>query len=59
MGKFNQQHSEHDIIIAGGGISGLALAYGLVASVTIVFSRMLTSIGTRISFLLIEPDKVS
>lgn len=31
MGKFNQQHSEHDIIIAGGGISGLALAYGLVA----------------------------
>jgi octopine oxidase subunit B len=31
MGKFNQQSSEHDIIIAGGGISGLALAYGLVA----------------------------
>ncbi|BHH86168.1 NAD(P)/FAD-dependent oxidoreductase [Desulforhopalus sp. 52FAK] len=31
MGKFNQQSSDHDIIIAGGGISGLALAYGLVA----------------------------
>jgi glycine/D-amino acid oxidase-like deaminating enzyme len=32
MGNIKQQsHPEHDILIAGGGISGLALAYGLVA----------------------------
>lgn len=34
MGNFKQQTSEHDIIIAGGGISGLAVAYGLAAKGT-------------------------
>ncbi|MBM9513083.1 NAD(P)/FAD-dependent oxidoreductase [Desulfogranum marinum] len=34
MGKFKRQTSEHDILIAGGGISGLAVAYGLAAKGT-------------------------
>ena len=50
MGKFNQQNSEHDIIIAGGGISGLALAYGLVvkgAKVTLLDAPTQTNKASR------------